>query len=356
MDHKIILKALNVTHKYGNNVSLNKISFEIFEGEIISILGPSGCGKSTLLKVISGIEKIQDGIIEIDQNIMSRDSYHMPTEKRKVGLVFQDLALFPHLSIKKNIEYGISHLSNEEKRQRVKEMLAFVKMEKFAETYPHLLSGGQQQRVALARSLAPFPKLLLLDEPFSGLDVSLRKDLGIEIKNILKKSKMTSVFVTHDANEALMFSDKIIILNNGNMEQFDTPKNIYNKPVNSTVASFFGTINKIENYQKLHNIFKISNLNNLKQDLNINIYFRPEALSILNEKNPDADFFEGKIIEILYYGNYISVLIHVNHYGTITGYFSSAEDLTIGNTLKLKINETMLFIFQENKSAENEYE
>lgn len=349
MDHKIILKALNITHKYGNNISINNISFEIIEGEIISILGPSGCGKSTLLKIISGIEKIQDGILEIDQNIMSHGAYHVPTEKRKVGLVFQDLALFPHLSIRKNIEYGISYLSNDEKKQRVREMLAFVKMEKFADTYPHLLSGGQQQRVALARSLAPLPKLLLLDEPFSGLDISLRKDLGIEIKNILKKSKMTSIFVTHDANEALMLSDKIIILNNGKVEQFDTPKNIYTKPINSTVASFFGTINKIQNYQKLNNIFKISKLNNQRQDININIYFRPDALTILNEINSDSNFFEGKIIDILYYGNYISVLLSISEYGTITGYFSSANNFSIGNTLKLKINENMLFVFQENE-------
>ena len=336
MDHKIILKALNITHKYGNNISINNISFEIIDGEIISILGPSGCGKSTLLKIISGIEKIQDGILEIDKNIMSHGAYHVPTEKRNVGLVFQDLALFPHLSIRKNIEYGISYLSNDEKKQRVREMLAFVKMEKFADTYPHLLSGGQQQRVALARSLAPLPKLLLLDEPFSGLDISLRKDLGIEIKNILKKSKITSIFV------------KLIYLQIGE-PSFDTPKNIYTKPINSTVASFFGTINKIQNYQKLNNIFKISKLNNQRQDININIYFRPDALIILNEINSDSSFFEGKIIDILYYGNYISVLFSISEYGTITGYFSSANNLEIGNTLKLKINENMLFVFQENE-------
>ncbi|APJ04337.1 ABC transporter ATP-binding protein [Silvanigrella aquatica] len=348
-NNNIILNIKNIFHKYNNINILKNISFHIKKGEIISILGSSGCGKSTLLRVISGIEPLSKGQIFIENEEVAGKSIHIAPEKRGVGLVFQDLALFPHIKIQKNIEYGLSHLNKLEKKARVFEMLTLVKMESFHDTYPHLLSGGQQQRVALARSLAPLPKILLLDEPFSGLDMNLRRTLCLEVRNILKQSQMTSLFVTHDATEALMFSDKIIILNNGEIEQFDTPQKIYHHPKNSFVASFFGMINKVIVTNILVKKFPILNKNifQIQDNKNLYLYFRPEAISIQSQTDENNICFNAQIISIQYFGSYVLAKLITEEFGNIIAQFSSQEDLKIGNRISLEIKNNLLFYFPD---------
>jgi iron(III) transport system ATP-binding protein len=344
------LKLENIFHKYEKVNSLRDISFHINKGEIVSILGPSGCGKSTLLRIIAGIEQIHEGQIFIDGVQVANKNLHTPPEKREVGLVFQDLALFPHLSIFKNIEYGLLKLKSTEKKSRISEMLSLVKMEEYSDKYPHLLSGGQQQRIALARAIAPLPKILLLDEPFSGLDMALRKNLCFEVKNILKKSHMTSLFVTHDATEALMFSDKIIILNEGKVEQFDTPETIYNQPQNPIVASFFGTLNKIKFnsiYKQKHNLFKTIPLNFLENNSKIYIYFRPEAISLTNHNEPNGISFLVKVTAVQYYGAYVLATLYCDSFGHIIGNFNFHEKIFIGKSIEISLNQDMLFFFSE---------
>ncbi|BBH52727.1 ABC transporter ATP-binding protein [Fluviispira sanaruensis] len=348
MKQKYLLEIKNISHKYDKINTFSDISFCISQGEIVSILGPSGCGKSTLLRVISGIETICKGQILIDEKEMSSDGKHVPPEKREVGLVFQDLALFPHLNIAQNIAFGLLKFDKTARKERVAEMLSLVQMENFQDKYPHLLSGGQQQRIALARAIAPLPKILLLDEPFSGLDMALRRNLCLEVKNILKKSQMTSLFVTHDATEALMFSDKIIILSEGKIEQFDTPENIYTNPQTPAAASFFGTINKVKLSNPIIQKFKYLQEIVEKNPSYSNeqfIYFRPDAL-IFNKKNIRTDiYFSAQVISLQYYGAYILANLHSEDFGMITGKFRLEEKISIGVRLSLTLNKQMIFHF-----------
>nr|BFD32263.1 hypothetical protein GTC16762_18810 [Pigmentibacter ruber] len=350
MNNQLILNIKNISHKYKKSFTLENINFQIFKGEIISILGPSGSGKSTLLKIISGIEKIKSGEVFLENKVLTSASIHVEPNKRDVGLVFQDLALFPHLNIEDNIKYGISNLSKSEKLRRVNEMLKLIKMLEYSFIYPHALSGGQQQRVALARALAPMPKVLLLDEPFSGLDVNLRRDILQETVYILKKYQITSIFVTHDANDALMISDKIIVLNNGKIEQFDTPKNIYNKPKNSFVASFFGVINRIKVTEIIiKNFMILEKLLPNKKDVNtIFLYFRPESIKIRQlDTHKEFLYFEANILNFQYFGSYILVHFCSKEFGNVIGKFSPQEEIKIGDSLYLEIDICNIFCFED---------
>jgi len=207
----------DLTFKYQNNSDLviDNFTLEIEKGKIIAVLGKSGSGKSTLLRIISGLEIPIKGNIVINNKTMVDENTFIEPEHRGIGMVFQDYALFPHMTIEKNIEYGLYKINKEEKRKRVEEVLELVNLTGLNKRYPNQLSGGQQQRVALARALAPSPSLLLLDEPFSNLDAELKTKIRNELKLILKKAKITSIFVTHDIEDAKEISDKIIYLTNG---------------------------------------------------------------------------------------------------------------------------------------------
>ncbi|MDP0488820.1 MAG: ABC transporter ATP-binding protein [Fusobacterium sp. JB021] len=201
----------NLYFKYDKEDILKDFNLEIKRGEIIAILGKSGSGKSTLLRILSGFEQPYKGSILIDDKVLIDDKTNVPTEKRNIGMLFQDYALFPHLTVEKNIEFG---LKKKNKSEKVKEMLELVEMEGFGKRFPHELSGGQQQRIALARSLAPSPNLILLDEPFSNLDTELKEHIREHLKSIIKKSNTTAIFVTHDFADTSI-ADKIIYLENG---------------------------------------------------------------------------------------------------------------------------------------------
>ncbi|MDH3634381.1 MAG: ABC transporter ATP-binding protein [Gammaproteobacteria bacterium] len=219
---------------------LNQISFSLRPGEIGCVLGPSGCGKTTVLRAVAGFEPAWRGRILIDDTVVSSRKFNLPPEKRNIGMVFQDFALFPHLRVEDNVRFGLKGMNRRDQQTRIQEMLAIVGMPAYAQAYPHQLSGGQQQRIALARALAPRPRILLLDEPFSNMDVELREQLAREVRSILKQENNTAMLVTHDQNEAFAMADQICVMNEGRILQQGSGYDLYHKPTNRFVADFIG--------------------------------------------------------------------------------------------------------------------
>ena len=234
------LELQEVCVDYGNFQAVKKVSMGLEPGEIGCLLGPSGCGKSSLLRAIAGFEPVSSGTIHLHDQLISSSRVQVPPEQRRVGMVFQDFALFPHLDINRNIGFGLSGMSHSARQTRVTEMLTLVGLTTAGKAYPHQLSGGQQQRVALARALAPAPEILLLDEPFSSLDSELREQLAAEVRELLKRNHVTAILVTHDQHEAFAMADHISLLNQGQLAQCDTPYNLYHDPANEFVAAFLG--------------------------------------------------------------------------------------------------------------------
>jgi iron(III) transport system ATP-binding protein len=234
------LELNGVVQRYGKHTVVDGVNFYLEQGKIACLLGPSGCGKTTLLRCIAGFEEIADGEIRLRNEVVSRVGQRVAPEKRRIGMVFQDYALFPHLNIEQNIAFGLGRDPAEDIHLRVRQLLATVGLSGQGEKYPHELSGGQQQRVALARALAPRPELILLDEPFSNLDVGLRERLSVEVREILKREGSTAVMVTHDQNEAFAMADEIGIMYEGRIQQWDIPYNLYHRPANRFVADFIG--------------------------------------------------------------------------------------------------------------------
>jgi len=235
-----LLDIKNIECHYQEQVVIRGLSFHINQGDIACLLGPSGCGKTTALRAIAGFEPVKSGSISLRSEKVSTPGSMLPPEKRKLGMVFQDYALFPHLSVYDNITFGLRQMGKPEKQLRADELLTLVSLEGFGKRYPHELSGGQQQRIALARAIANKPDLLLLDEPFSNLDIDLREKLGLEIRSILKTQGITALLVTHDQQEAFALGDMVGVMNEGRILQWDTPFNLYHEPSNRFVANFIG--------------------------------------------------------------------------------------------------------------------
>jgi iron(III) transport system ATP-binding protein len=237
------MSHLELTHidlAYGDQKIVRNLSMRLDKGRIGCLLGPSGCGKTTVLRCIAGFETVTAGEIHLDGTLVSSRDHHVAPEQRRIGMVFQDYALFPHLSVADNIGFGLRRLDAAARRERIAELLAIVGLVGQGHKYPHEMSGGQQQRVALARALAPRPSLLLLDEPFSNLDVELRERLSHEVRDIIKATGTTAILVTHDQQEAFAVADEIGIMHEGRIQQWDTPYNLYHRPTNRFVADFIG--------------------------------------------------------------------------------------------------------------------
>ncbi len=220
--------------------AVDGVSLNLQAGDIGVLIGPSGCGKTTLLRAVAGLEPVSEGTIALEGRVVSSSTVALPPEQRRIGMVFQDYALFPHLSVGRNVAFGIHDLPKTEQERRVTEVLELVGLTGSAARFPHELSGGQQQRVALARALAPRPQLLLLDEPFSNLDVDLRERLAHEVRGILKEAKATALFVTHDQLEAFAIGDKIGVIHDGHLHQWDSAYRLYHRPATRFVADFIG--------------------------------------------------------------------------------------------------------------------
>ena len=240
----VAIQIDNVTKAYGKNIVIQGLSAEIQPGEFFTLLGPSGCGKTTLLRMIIGFNSIEGGEIRVDGKVINQ----IPTNRRNMGMVFQNYAVFPHMSVRANVTYGLKtrHVPKAERYKRADEMLKLVKIDDYADRMPTQLSGGQQQRVALARAIVIQPEVLLMDEPLSNLDAKLRVEMRNVIKRIQRQVGITTVYVTHDQEEALAISDRIAVMHGGVIQQIGTPKHIYQRPANEFVSSFIGLSNFVD--------------------------------------------------------------------------------------------------------------
>lgn len=244
---KPILRVTDIWKRYEamDEPVVRGINFELKHGEILSLLGPSGCGKTTTLRLIAGFERAEKGRVFLRDRILADDRTHVRPEARGIGFVFQEYALFPHLDVLHNVQFGLNRLPRKERQRRAREVLDMVGLSGLEKRGAHELSGGQQQRVALARSLAPGPEVILLDEPFSNLDAALRSETRAEVRRILKDNNMSAVLVTHDQEEALSFSDRVAVMNDGRIIQAGKPQTVYRTPATPFVAQFLGTTNII---------------------------------------------------------------------------------------------------------------
>jgi iron(III) transport system ATP-binding protein len=282
------LRFTDIVHSYGADLSVDQLSLSVAPGETVCLLGPSGCGKSTTLRLAAGLEELESGSIEIDGQLVAGSGTFVPPEVRRAGLVFQDFALFPHLSVAKNVAFGLRDLAKSEQDTRVKHALSLVGMEGLANKMPNALSGGEQQRVALARALAPRPRIMLLDEPFSGLDRRLRDAVRDETLQILKAQNTAALLVTHDPEEAMRLADRIALMRDGKIVQLAKPAELYNAPVDLGAAAFFSDINILHaaaSDGRVETPFGSLGASNAAPNP-VTVAFRPQALKLTKGTGP----------------------------------------------------------------------
>ena len=322
-----MIKALelkNINKKFNETVALDNIHLEINDGEFFSLLGPSGSGKTTCLKVIGGFEQPDSGNVSLfNENVTD-----IPPFKRNVNTVFQDYALFPHMNVEENVCYSlkIKKIPKIEQESQVQEILSTVKLTGYEKRKPSELSGGQRQRVALARSLINKPKILLLDEPLGALDLKLREQMQIELKNLQRQFQITFIYVTHDQQEALSMSDRIAIFNDGKIEQVDTPDNIYKNPKTAFVADFIGTTSLVSK-QLAAELF----------NYNSAFSIRPENIKINNEQDSKSEFNAKVVVtDIQFQGSYYKILCKTNDLTLTALHYVDTQ-----NTFKINLGDSL---------------
>jgi len=322
-----MIKALelkNINKKFNETVALDNIHLEINDGEFFSLLGPSGSGKTTCLKVIGGFEQPDSGNVSLfNENVTD-----IPPFKRNVNTVFQDYALFPHMNVEENVCYSlkIKKIPKIEQESQVQEILSTVKLTGYEKRKPSELSGGQRQRVALARSLINKPKILLLDEPLGALDLKLREQMQIELKNLQRQFQITFIYVTHDQQEALSMSDRIAIFNDGKIEQVDTPDNIYKNPKTAFVADFIGTTSLVSK-QLAADLF----------NYNSAFSIRPENIKINNEQDSKSEFNAKVVVtDIQFQGSYYKILCKANDLTLTALHYVDTQ-----NTFKINLGDSL---------------
>ena len=322
MPKPVIVSIQGLAKSFGDVRAVAGVDLEIFEGEFITLLGPSGSGKTTVLRMIAGFEKPDSGKILL----RGKDVSQLPPYDRDVNTVFQDYALFPHMDVISNIEYGlrVNGVDKKERNQRAMQALKQVRLEGYEGRKPAQLSGGQRQRVALARALVNRPSVLLLDEPLGALDLKLREQMQIELKELQRAVGITFIFVTHDQEEALTMSDRIAVFNHGRIEQLGTPREIYDSPQSSFVSEFVGQTNKIEIEGKKINI-------------------RPEFISVSKSSVHGDRSIQGRLRDVIFVGATTRYLVDTTLGGTMIS-TNPKDSLTIGETVSLSWDKEKEFL------------
>ncbi len=354
----LVLDALS--HAYDGVTVVEDFGLSVRAGELVCLLGPSGCGKSTVLRLAAGLEPLQKGVIRLRGAVVAdgASAQAVPPEQRSVGLVFQDFALFPHLTVAGNVAFGLTGLAAGTRAGRVAETLALVGMEAYAETYPHALSGGQQQRVALARALAPQPSVLLLDEPFSGLDARLREQVRDETLRVLKRIGTATLLVTHDPEEALFMADRIYLMARGRVVQSGPPSEIYHHPATAFAAKFFSNINELSSVVEAGSA--VTPLGKVPtpgrpDGTPVDILLRPEFLHVLPEAATVEAGVEARVEEVRFIG--VARLLRVSVAGPDgrRQVFQARTDggfaASVGATVRLRMEPGQAFVFPAGRAA-----
>ena len=315
-----MLTLQSISKEFGDLTAVDDVSFQIESGELVTLVGPSGCGKTTILRSITGLETPTSGEIRLE----GRDITELPPYRRNIGLVFQDYALFPHKTVFDNIAFGLKMRgeSEEKRRATVEEMLEMVNLEGYEEKYPEECSGGEQQRIAVARALAFDPDLVLMDEPLSNLDKNLRTTIRGELRRIQDETGVTTVYVTHNQNEALSLGDKLAVINDGELEQYDTPETVYREPNTPFVADFLGRSTELRGTYALRNGEAVAALqgdfelavpvdDDIADGTTVSLFLRDEKLKLVNGNRPSVNVIEGSIESVDYRGRDINYFIRV---------------------------------------------
>ena len=355
-DERVRLALRGIGHSYDGRRVLDDVDLELAAGEVVCLLGPSGCGKSTLLRIAAGVERQETGAVAVGGRSVSGEGHHVPPEGRGIGLMFQDFALFPHLSVARNVAFGLTG-TGAARAERARALLERVGMARHGEKFPHMLSGGEQQRVALARALAPRPPILLMDEPFSGLDNRLRDDVRDQTLDILKEEGSAVLLVTHEPDEAMRMADRIALMRDGRIVQEGAPYNIYNNPLDREAAQFFSDINVIhgvvENFAT-DTPFGRFLTPGLDDRADVEIIIRPQHLKMDFDRNgsgplptrSDGVPARGRVARARFMGNQSIVDLAMDHDGsilkaTVPGVFLPKA----GTPLWLSLRRDRCFVF-----------
>lgn len=332
---------------YHGQAVVHNVSFDLTAGQIGCLLGPSGCGKSTLLRAIAGFESVLSGSISLNGEILSSVDYLLAPEQRQIGMVFQDIALFPHLTIMENIAFGLKGMTKSATKARVDELLELIGLVGYEMRYPHSLSGGQQQRVALARAMAPKPKLLLMDEPFSGLDAKLREELVPDIRQVLKHEGMSAILVTHDQMEAFAMADVIAVMEAGEIHQYGTPYQIYHRPESRFTARFVGQGDFLSAVVCDHNCLTsdLGRIRGLLSDelaigTEVDLLVRPDDVI-----HNDASEFKGLVMSKWFRGSHFLYRVKLSSGLVVYCFASSHHNHAIGQEIGINIELDHLVVF-----------
>ena len=348
-----VIVCNGVTKLFEETVAVENASISVGAGEIVSVLGPSGCGKTTLLRLIAGFEQVDDGVISISGRRVSEPGVHTPPEARRVGMVFQDYALFPHLTVASNVGFGLDRMSRSERNERVADILALVGLGDLGRRYPHELSGGQQQRVAVGRTLAPSPVAVLLDEPFSNLDAGMRAEIRGLVERILRDRGVATVIVTHDREEAFAMADKVAVMDAGRIEQIDSPGAIFRSPASPFVARMTGTADflpgVIVDGRVVTEVGKLQWAGpragvptagpQLGEGSTVDVLVRPDDFLVL--PNPGAS---PKVVAREYRGDAVIVVVELTSGATIRCRQGPYSDLPVGTPVDLAPSRTVPFV------------
>lgn len=352
---KFLVELENVTKDFGSYRAVENISLQIKQGEFLTLLGPSGCGKTTTLRMIAGFEKPSSGNVLIDGKVVNNvEPYH-----REINTVFQQYSLFPHMSIFNNIAFGLKMKKTPKKEieQRVEDILKLVQLSEYKDRKPEQLSGGQKQRIAIARAIVNNPQVLLLDEPLGALDLKLRKQMQLELKHLQQELGITFIYVTHDQEEALTMSDRIVVMNKGKIEQIDNPRELYEHPKTLFVANFIGDTNilsgKIHTTNEKQTAIKIDQndiiINDsltFKQNDNVSISIRPEKITFTTEQTDNQPYLEAKVVESIYLGSLTKIVVELSDGQKVIVQTTNGHHFNDGETAFLTWDTNNCLIYQ----------